>query len=478
MQASVFTLEEAIAFVDQRPGDCTEEFFLQKFNILCWLPKAMAQYGKSLSTKDLGRIISNVCKWDCGKQIFKEMVLVLKDKKVELALCNKPKDLGLNKNIYLLSDSLFEEMGDKKGGNRFLLLLNLSSEPLNSHCRWCALMDIITKKIKIQKLDLKDLSIFPAEGCSAGHEFYHTCTFLRKIDEELNEAEVSRRTKEKSFQELNSFSPLGLMVQSSETASGLFVNGEEMRNLCGIKIEKGKNVESCGEFDFWQKALMGCSGYKDQLVLLLYCEIDKPAPVLSDKGNAILHQLFQVKFPNCPHMLTTNASNILGSDFSNFSLIDVLGDGNCGIIATLVASGHMDEKFSISEDGHLSLTPEQREKMINLRQSAGQYIPETHERRTEISARLIRDGSWIDGGDLSFVARAMQQPIVLIQASTEGRPYTMIRFTTEGNEGILTDQTPEQLLKNDPRTLFIYFNGINHFQALKRNSSESKCLLQ
>ena len=99
-------------------------------------------------------------------------------------------------------------------------------------------------------------------------------------------------------------------------------------------------------------------------------------------------------------------------------------------------------------------------------------------RSVEISTRLIREGSWVDGEDFAFIARAIQQPIVLIQAATEGSlPYTMTRFTIEGNEEILTDQTPEQLLTNNPRTLFIYFNGVNHFQALKRNN-KSKCLLQ
>lgn len=55
----------------------------------------------------------------------------------------------------------------------------------------------------------------------------------------------------------------------------------------------------------------------------------------------------------------------------------------------------------------------------------------------------------------------------------------MTHFTIEGNEEILTDKTPEQLLTNNQSTLFIYFNGVNHFQALKQNKSgKSKCLLQ
>ncbi|MGX8717393.1 MAG: OTU domain-containing protein, partial [bacterium] len=418
-------------------------------------------------------IISNVCKWECGKQIFKEMVLGLKDKNVALVLCNKPDNLGLDKRLFLLSDPLFNEIRNKKGDNRFLLLLDLYSNPLISHCRWCAVMNIVTKKIEIQKLDLKDLSHLPAEGCSAGHEFYHVCTFLEKIDEKQNEADIPQKAKEKSTQEKSLFSPLGLMVQRFDATSCLLSNGEDMRNLCGLKIQEGKIVESPGEFDFWQQALINCPGYKDLLVLPLYCDVNTHAPVLADKSNAILHQLFQIKFPNCPHMPTINASYILGTDFSSFSLIDVPGDGNCGISAVLVASRQMGENFSILDDGHLSLTPEQREQVMGLRGRATECIPLLHARGIEISTRLIREGSWIDGEDFAFIARAIQQPIVLIQVATEGSlPYTMTRFTIEGNEEILTNQTPEQLLTNNPRTLFIYFNGVNHFQALLPKTKE------
>lgn len=478
-EVSMLSLDEAIDLVIQAPGSYTGDFFLQNFNLLCALPEEMTQYQKPLSTEALGCVVSNVCKWECGRRIFKEMILGLKDKKVELVLVGRAREPELEKNLLSLSNKLFDGIGNKKGDNRFLLLLNLSSNPTISHHRWCALMNIVTKKIEIQKLDLQDLSHLPAKGCVAGHEFYHTCTFLEKINDSLNESEIPEKTKFKCFQERSLFSPLGLMAQKVDISSCLFGNGEDMRNLCGLKIQEGKIVESPGEFDFWQQALINCPDHKDLLVLPLYCDVNTHAPVLADKSNAILHQLFQIKFPNCPHMPTINASYILGSDFSNFSLIDVPGDGNCGISAVLVASEQMDKDFSISDDWHLSLTPEQREQVMKLRGRATECIPLLHDHGIEISNRLSRNASWIGGEDFAFIARAIQQPIVLIQAATEGSlPYTMTRFTIEGNEEILTDQTPEQLLTNNPSTLFIYFNGVNHFQAIKRSNSKSKCLLQ
>ena len=471
----MFSLDEAIDFVRQNPMNCTEKFFLQNFNIVCSLPEVMATYDHPLNLSSLVRIVSNVCKWECGKQIFKEMVFELKDKKVELVLCNKPNTLGLNKKLFSLPTLPFDAIRDRKGNNIFLLQLNLSSDPLISHCRWCAVINIVTQKIEIEKLDLQELSPLPAEGCSAGHEFYHVCSFCRKIDTAAPEQSTQKHT-----QEVNLFSPICFQQgQTENTAMKLFGTGEEMRNLCGIKIKESKIIESFGEFDFWQQALRNCREYEGRLVLPLYCDTGSSVPILTNQGNAILRQLFQIKFPNYPYMPAINAGHILGPDFSKFSLIDVPGDGNCGISAVLVASGQMDENFPISNGRHLSLTSEQRSQMLELRERATECITLLHDHGIEISNRLISDGSWVGGEDFAFIAKAIQQPIVLIQASTKGiSPYTMTRFTIKGNEEILTDQTPEQLLTEDSKTLFIYFNGVNHFQALKRNSSKTKCLLQ
>lgn len=346
---------------------------------------------------------------------------------------------------------------------------------------------------------MKDLSSSLVGSCINSHEFYHVCSFCRKIDaEKMKEIEGAKEIKEekgrrekrdeaegtlkdKASQELYLFSPICFQSGQTENAcTKLFGNGEGMRNLCGLKIQDGKIVNSIGEFDFWQQALKGTSTYEGKLVLPLYCDVNAPAPVLAAENNAILHQLFQIKFPKYPHMPTVNASNILGSDFSNFSLIDVPGDGNCGISAVLVASGQMGKGFSISTDGHLSLTSEQKRQMMELRERATECIPLLHDHSIEISNRLGIDGSWIGGEDFAFIARAIGRPIILIQPATEGaRPYTMTQFTEDGNEAIVYDRTPEQLLEHNHDTVFIYFNGINHFQALKRNESyKPNCSLQ
>lgn len=100
-------IETAIKILCKNYENCTEDILLQNFNILCTLPNAIAKYEKPLSAKSVSRILSNVCLWDNGQKILKEMVLILKDKKVLLGCCDKPDNYGLNKNLLSLSVELF-----------------------------------------------------------------------------------------------------------------------------------------------------------------------------------------------------------------------------------------------------------------------------------------------------------------------------------------------------------------------------------
>lgn len=176
-----------------------------------------------------------------------------------------------------------------------------------------------------------------------------------------------------------------------------------------------------------------------------------------------------------------NAEIVLGADFSNFSLIDVPRNGNCGISAVLVASGILEGKFSISNEGQLLFSDDQLEKVRNLRQQAEtKCVLSLANGVNEISTHLVDERMTQNNGDFTFVSVAMQRPIVLVQPSATGdNPYTMIRFSTKGHETKLTsDQTPKQLLAKNPETLFIYFNGINHYQALKQKDPSTCCTVQ
>ena len=175
-----------------------------------------------------------------------------------------------------------------------------------------------------------------------------------------------------------------------------------------------------------------------------------------------------------------NAEIVLGADFSNFSLIDVPRNGNCGISAVLVASGILEGKFPISNEGQLLFSDDQLEQVRNLRQQAAKCVLSLPNCVNENSTHLVDERMTLNNGDFTFVSMAMQRPIVLVQPSATGdNPYTIISFSKDGNETKLTsDQTPEQLLAKNPETLFIYFNGINHYQALKQKDPSTCCPLQ
>ncbi len=245
-----------------------------------------------------------------------------------------------------------------------------------------------------------------------------------------------------------------------------------MRNLCGLKITEDKKLQKAiGEFDFWQEALGNSNG----MIIPLYNEnLSK----LTKEEDAILRQLFSLKFPNVQPPSNLNASMILGPDFSDFTLIDVPGDGNCGITSVLVAGGEMSQKFGTDSNGCLVLDEVQREQMIQLRQNASECVPLLHPRGVEIANRLQSIDCWLGGEDFAFIAQAIQRPIVLIQPVSAGDcVYAMINYSVDGNENPLKNKTLSQILKEAPNTIFIYYNGINHFQALVLKKHTS-CIIQ
>ena len=79
-------------------------------------------------------------------------------------------------------------------------------------------------------------------------------------------------------------------------------------------------------------------------------------------------------------------------------------------------------------------------------------------------------GNWIENTDFVFVAQAINKPIVLVQPVVgDERGYSMHLFTPDRPERTCNDnahKTPQDIKTKHPNAVFIYFNGINHFQAL------------
>lgn len=324
----------------------------------------------------------------------------------------------------------------------------------------CVCVVITNSKEKDPQLQSINFPLDINEGRCAGHEFYHICRFLKFIDSE-------GFFKEKADEEKKSFYPF----TAKASCQKLFENGEDMRNLCGFKItENGKVQEAIGEFDFWQEAISEITSKNPELkkayILPIYKNVE-----LDDNDKILLNQLFALKFLNIQGPTRMDASVILGSDFENFEIIDVPGDGNCGITSALVASGQISQNFETEQNGILSLTKEQKEKVIFCRQSAAkQALALPLSDGLSITTRCGFMGNWIENTDFVFVAQAINKPIVLVQPVVgDQRGYAMHLFTLDGQEQIYNSnahETPQDIKTKHPNVVFIYFNGINHFQAL------------
>lgn len=114
---------------------------------------------KALPKETVKSTISTVCECDAGRQLFKEMVETLKEKKMLLVPCvDKEGNYGVEKRLLLLSQSYIDEIKEEYEGpnelalylllsdNNNLLVLSLPSETPKNHERMCALFDIKKKE--------------------------------------------------------------------------------------------------------------------------------------------------------------------------------------------------------------------------------------------------------------------------------------------------------------------------------------------
>ena len=90
------------------------------------------------------------------------------------------------------------------------------------------------------------------------------------------------------------------------------------------------------------------------------------------------------------------------------------------------------------------------EKMIRLRTACN--IPEL--------------GKWVSEEDLQMVASGISLPIILIQRREGITTYTL--YDSENAGANLTDptKTARDIFQERSEAIFIYFDGVNHFQAV------------
>jgi len=78
---------------------------------------------------------------------------------------------------------------------------------------------------------------------------------------------------------------------------------------------------------------------------------------------------------------------------------------------------------------------------------------------------MVRQQTEIDY--LQDIAKLADRDIVLIQADDKNpQNYTFKFFDANGFNTDLQDKNLKSVFEKNPNTAFIYYNGVNHFQAL------------
>ena len=193
----------------------------------------------------------------------------------------------------------------------------------------------------------------------------------------------------------------------------------------------------------------------------------------------MLHQLFRIKFSHCPPCKTVPAEMVLGIDFSGFKLVDIPIGNDQPILAALVASGGMVPRFQ-NPEGFLILSPEQQEQIGRFRQLMSEHVP------PEMALQIL--GTRLDIKDFPFIARELGRPIILVQpamvydesAIEDSKSYSMTCFAPDCHDGRNVTESAKRILDQIPGSVFIYFNGVNHFQALlpkTKEEEDGKCII-
>lgn len=146
-----------------------------------------------------------------------------------------------------------------------------------------------------------------------------------------------------------------------------------------------------------------------------------------------------------------DAGIALGKDFAGFKLVNVPRE-NSAIEAIKKIDQNLENKDFYQEIG---IIDDQVNFTIDFqREFAREYIPQD-----QLKAQT-------EFGNLSIIARRAEKSIVVVQSDeTKPSQYTFNQFDAHGQitpcEGTL-----QQIREQNPNAVFIYYNGVNHFQAL------------
>lgn len=242
---------------------------------------------------------------------------------------------------------------------------------------------------------------------------------------------------------LDGFTP----KQIIEEFKNLFSNTEETRNVLGLVKGTVDGQETLiGEGAMFREQ-NGNTCIVTYLVGLKQPQTDVEKAVLKNIRDMFDYEITFTR----ESQDSIDAEIALGKDFAGFNLVNVPQE-NSAIEAIKKIDQNLENKDFYQEIG---IIDDQVNFTIGFqRKFAREYIPQD-----QLKAQT-------EFGNLSIIARRAEKSIVVVQSDeTKPSQYTLNQFDAHGQitpcEGTL-----QQIREQNPNAVFIYYNGVNHFQAL------------
>lgn len=146
---------------------------------------------------------------------------------------------------------------------------------------------------------------------------------------------------------------------------------------------------------------------------------------------------------------------------ARYRIQDVPGDGNCAFYAYALSVGIKASSSELREAAYSALE--------NFRKNR-QEDEDEKEVMDELAKRLQKDKEWVGVDDLKWLGQSQTRDIIIIQPNYDNPEQIFIHNPIAQNENPLAVELPiKQLsiyIKQHNGSVFLYYNGVNHFQAI------------
>lgn len=276
-------------------------------------------------------------------------------------------------------------------------------------------------------------------------------------------AELEEKVKEDSVNFMNMFVIRETLSEdcksdgSANSKSKFKLQLVHDENLC--EMFKEYIHKKIGEMSF-EKAFNGWKTSETSVIELPICS------EITDGATSSSVSLATGISPSTPEDQETILTELAAA---GYRIQDVPGDGNCGIWAVLVAAGEItpEELQALMKAYNEAQTQycigvNWRDCKEILKEKAKEAVEKMESFRK--THNLGNPGDWIDNiNDLPKISEALGRPIVLITIFEGHTTYSLYNRT---ELALLYGQTIKGIRENNSDAIFIYFDGVNHYQAI------------